>query len=380
MHASAKSVDAWTSYRLSNRAYTAVSRGFHAIAGQASPSTSTTEGPRRSPQAVQPARMHRSHQVTPALQALLHRQDGVVTSQQLLEHGFSPDSIQRRVRSGVWQRRLPGVVATVSGELSRRQLLISAQLWGGDRSAIDGPDACAWHGLKLDFAVERVHLVVPAESGARSQAFVSVRRAMADIRCETTDRLRYVDAATAVIVAARGLTSERAAIHLFSRALQTGRMTTEELRTAREAIGDKWCRNLDGALLSVGVGVRSPAESDFRRLVLSSRVLPEPLWNQWVDLGDGGPLVCLDALWKGAGLVHEVNGRKYHAWGEAFDAMQARHDRLVIAGLAAMHNGATRIRRSGALVLAEVELAYARYDGRGMPAGVRLVQPPGNRA
>ena len=65
-------------------------------------------------------------------------------------------------------------------------------------------------------------------------------------------------------------------------------MTVDTLRLARESIGDKWCRPVDGALETVGVGVRSPAESDLRKLIRTSPVLPEPQWNVWLDLGDGG--------------------------------------------------------------------------------------------
>jgi hypothetical protein len=85
-----------------------------------------------------------------------------------------------------------------------------------------------------------------------------------------------------------------------------GIVSVHGLAEARERIGDKWCRGVDGALVAVGVGLRSPAKSDFNDLVATSRVLPEPLWNQWVALADGGPDLCLDALWVEAGLAGEV--------------------------------------------------------------------------
>jgi hypothetical protein len=183
----------------------------------------------------------------------------------------------------------------------------------------------------------------------------------------------YVDLATALVIAARNASSERAAIAVLARGLQSGGVSLAALQLARTNIGDKGCGRLDAALLAVATGVRSPAEHDWARLIRSSRVLPEPLWNVWIDLGDGGPPVCLDALWPDAALAHEVNGRAYHAWGLAFDDMQRRHDRLTASGIVVMHNPPSRFRREGPAALAELERAFIRYAGRGLPPGVRLL-------
>src|SRR3954466_3774835 len=100
--------------------------------------------------------------VSPALAAVIHEQDGVVTAGQLAAHGFSRDALDRRVASGRWQRLLPGTVLTVSREPTRRQRLVAAVLWGGAGAAVDGPDACDWHGLRPEWLqLGRVHIVVP---------------------------------------------------------------------------------------------------------------------------------------------------------------------------------------------------------------------------
>lgn len=324
--------------------------------------------------------MPRVISVTPAFRALVAAQDGLVTTAQLLAHGLSADAVQGRVSRGLWQRILPGVVLTVSGSPTRRQRVVAAFLWAGPAASIDGVDACDWYGVRpRNFQPERVHVVVPHHSSARTQSFVTVRRAKAEIRVGGRTLVPYVDPPTAFIVAARGARSERDAIATLSRGLQVGIVSVADLGRARAELGDKWCRRVDGALVAVGVGLRSPAEFDARDVIVSSDVLPEPLWNQWLDLGDGGPLVCADALWKDAGMLHETNGRSYHAWGVAFDDMQVRHDRLTAAGLIAMHNSPTRLRTAPAEALAELERCYRRYAGRGMPPGVVLVPPPGNR-
>jgi hypothetical protein len=322
-------------------------------------------------------RMPRTTRLTPALEGLILEQDGLVTAAQLAAHDFGRNAAQHRVGRGEWQRLLPGVLLTASGEPTRRQRVIGAWLWGGPGSAIDGPSACDWYGVRPEgLRLSDVHLVVPFGSPARSQSFVSVRRSIAEIQVGGRTTVPYVDPATALIVGARAARNERAAIAVLSRGLQQGLVCVADLSKARECLGDKWCSGVDVALVAVGVGLRSSAERDMHDLIVGSHVLPEPLWNQWVDLGDGGPLICLDALFVEAALVNEVEGKKWHGWGMQFEDMHARHERMTAAGLIVLHATPTRIRREGGLVLARLEDTYRLYAGRGLPANVRLVPPP----
>lgn len=301
----------------------------------------------------------------------------MLARRQLEEYDVDSGFVYRRIRSQRWQRMLPGIVVTHTGGVSRRQRVVGAWLWAGEDAAIDGASACRWYGLDTPEANPgRVHVVVPRQSPARSQSFVVVRRALADIEVADRGLVAYVDPATAVIVAARGCRSERAAIAVLSRALQTELATVASLLHARERLGDKWCRRTDAALLTVGVGLRSPAERDNRTLVMSSRVLPEPLWNQWLDLGDGGPPVCVDALWADAALVEEVNGKRYHAWGQQFEDTESRRGRLVTAGLVVQGATPRQIRSDGPRLLDRLERTYVANRGRGLPDGVTRLSPP----
>src|SRR4051812_49989524 len=92
--------------------------------------------------------MPRVTPITPALRALMKAQDGVVHVDQLVRHEVSRDTVRSRVRAGAWQRILPGVILTVSGEPTRRQRLLAAVLWAGPGSAVDGADACDWYGVR----------------------------------------------------------------------------------------------------------------------------------------------------------------------------------------------------------------------------------------
>ena len=310
----------------------------------------------------------------PRLPALLSHQDGVLHRTQALESGLTRRAIGHRLGSGAWQVLLPYVYLTHSGEPSRRQLLIAAQLYAGPRSAIDGADACRWHGI-LAVALNEsvVHVVEPWGEPARSTHFVVVRRTLAAIPVVTSDRLRYVDAATAVIAASRRMRSDRAVLAALSDALQRNKVSYDELVTAHIQGSPRNARRADRAIAYLGAGARSAPEADFLRLAAASTVLPSPICNAILRL-PGGRLISPDALYDDAGVVHETNGRSAHEREDLFEDMQERHDAMTAAGLIVFHNSPRRLASHGRQVITEVERAYALHAGRGLPAGVELLR------
>jgi hypothetical protein len=321
--------------------------------------------------------MPRRVEFTPALIALIRAQDGVVAAWQLAEHGVGPWPAQHRVDARQWQRILPGILLTHGGEPTRRQRLIAAQLWGGEDSAIDAASAAFFHrsrGIRLN--PKQVHIVTPFDQPARSRDWVTVRRTIADIEVVQTSYLRYVVEPMAVLVAARDTRNVKRAVDVLSRALQSAQVTLAELQAVRSMIGDKGCGALDKALEQVGIGLRSPAEMSFRDLAMTSKVLPEPLWNQWLDLGDDGQPVCADGLWIEAITLHEVNGKRYHAWGWQYESTSARMERVTASDLVYTQSTPLRIVREPAIVLGNLERTYLNNLGRPWPPGVKLIDPP----
>jgi hypothetical protein len=265
------------------------------------------------------------------------------------------------------------VYVTAPTEPSRRQMLIAALLYAGPNGAIDGPDACRYHGLRsiaLDESV--VHVVVPWGEPVRSRGFVVVRRTDRPIVTKDTERLRYVDAATAVVVAARGMRRDRAVVAAISEALQRRAATYDELVRAHIQGPPRGARAVSRALASLSTGAASAPEVDFLDLIAMSAILPPPLCNVLLRL-PCGRLISPDALFLSSAVIHETNGRRPHGRADLFEDMQERHDVLTAAGFTVLHNPPGRMLRQPREVMSEVERCHVREDGRGLPEGVTIV-------
>jgi len=218
----------------------------------------------------------------------------------------------------------------------------AALLYAGDDAAIDADDAAFFHGSKAlqpdDFAV---HVATSEASRARSRGFVRVRRSSALLPVVHTQLLRFVDAPTAFIAAARRRSSERAVLGILSDALQRRLVTFDELMRAHAQGSPRNAVLTDRALADLGRGTRSVSEVDFSRLAAASLVLPPLFYNCLLRL-PSGRLISPDALAPGAALV--------------------------------LHNSPRRIAAQGRVVIAQFERVYLRDAGKGLPPGVEIVR------
>lgn len=199
-----------------------------------------------------------------------------------------------------------------------------------------------------------------------------VRRTLAPIRSVSTDLLRYVEPAVAVVAATRRMTGRRAVLAAMSDAMQRRITTYDDLVRAHVQGPPRNSRYGDEALAQLAAGIRSAPEQDFRRLVEASTLISGVGYNVWLRLSSGR-IVCVDALLEASAVIHETNGRVAHAREDLFEDMQERHDALTAEGFTVLHNSPRRLRAQGREVIAEVERCHARHRGRGLPPGVRVL-------
>lgn len=333
--------------------------------------------PERAPHEVrridQPGRVPRRCPVAADFGEHAAAADHVMSVQQLEAFGWTRDAIDYRLRRRLWQLVLPQVVGLTPLPPTTRQRRVAALVWAGDRAAIDGSDACRLLGLNaLPPDDLRVRVVTDGADPPRTRHFVVVRRRTRPFSTTLTQGLPVLTAADAVVAAGRQMRRQRDVTALFSEAVQRGFVALNALQQAHLEGPPRGRRLGQVALEAVAGGARSAPEAVIRELMLASPALPIPVFNRWIEL-PGGRRLSPDALITQSALIHEVNGRKWHARGDLFDDMQERHDALVEAGFVVLHNTPRRIDAEPHAVLRQIERTHQRYAGRGLPEGVVLL-------
>ena len=117
------------------------------------------------------------------------------------------------------------------------------------------------------------------------------------------------------------------------------------------------------ALQDIAAGCRSAPECELRDLVLSSRLLPEPRWNQPLP-GHGRGVPTPDACWPEARLVVEVDSVEWHRLGDAPEKTERRRARYAALGWRVLPVSPRRLREQPMAVLCEIEAATVPGSAR----------------
>jgi hypothetical protein len=245
--------------------------------------------------------------------SLLNAQAGVVSRQQAQDAGWPERAIDRRLRSGSWQRIQRGAYATFSGVPSREAQLWAAVLRAGPGAALSHETAAEIHGL-TDKSISKIHVSVPAHRKPgqvgrirgivihRGRGLVAQwqppwqlpRTSVEDTVLDLVAAARSVDDAYGWISAAIGrrLTTP----HLLGKAL-AGRSRM------------RWRGWVAAALEDAAEGVHSPLERHYVRGVERAHGLPAA--RRQAKRRHGSGLRYLDNLYE-YGVCVELDGAAAH--------------------------------------------------------------------
>ena len=95
-------------------------------------------------------------------------QFGVISAEQAVAAGMSRAAISRRVRDGLWERRLPGVYRIAGVPESDRQVAIAAALWAGEGALVSHGSAGVLWGID-GVRGPKTELWVPAPRNPRAR-------------------------------------------------------------------------------------------------------------------------------------------------------------------------------------------------------------------
>ena len=303
-----------------------------------------------------------------ALAWTLGYQQGVLSRSQTLAGGLTRNTLQHRLRpGGPWQRLLPGVYLTATGQPAREQLLIASLLYAGPDGLITGPSALANYRIRGP-QTRLVHVLVPATSKRSDSGFVIVHRTWRmpnEAICDGP--VRYAPAERAVADTVRGMGGKDLADvrAVVAGAVQQHQCTVADLVAELQAGPVRGSAALRAVLAEVIDGIRSPAEADLRALITRSR-LPQPLYNPRLYLTGGTFLAQPDAWWPDHGEAAEVDSREWHLSPADWEATMARHARMSAAGVDVLHFSPRQQREQPAEVIDTI--ADALRAGRPLPA------------
>lgn len=292
-------------------------------------------------------------------------QRGVLSRAQALQCGLTANGLQHRLRrDGPWQRLLPGIYLTVTGQPTWEQQQIAAVLHAGPDGLITGPAALLNYQL-LRKVPRIVDVLVPLDRQCTGRGFVRVHRTLrmpASAVCDGP--IRFAPPERAVADTARALADRVEARAVVASAVQRGQCTVAQLAAELQDGPIRGSANLRAVLDEVIAGIRSVPEGDLRSLITRAG-LPQPLYNARLYLGEVF-LAQPDAWWPEFGVAVEVDSREWHLSPADWEQTMARHRRMSAAGAIVVHVSPRQLRHQSAQLA--TDLTGALRAGRPLPA------------
>jgi hypothetical protein len=298
---------------------------------------------------------------SPELSEILARQSGVVDLASALRC-VAPGVVRWRLESGRWQQPGRGVIVAHSGPLSEEQKIWVAVLWAGPGSVLAGLTAAQVDGLG-GFTSRGIHVLVPASRHVRKEpmgAPIVVHRSRllgpADIHpARVPPRTRL--ARSLVDAAAWMATDDRARAVLAAGVQQRLVRADDLMAVAGRCVRLRRRSLITATLADIAGGAEALSELDFTRLVRRFG-LPEP--DRQAERRDSqGRRRWLDALWKKARLIVEVDGL-WHMDAMAWWDDMRRDNEFTVSGYRVLRFPAFAVRHYPDAVARQVRAALRR--------------------
>ena len=299
---------------------------------------------------------------------VLRHQDGVISRQQVLEHGGSDVDIERMIRRREWARVLPGVYVEHTGPLAWTQRAWAGVLFHAP-AALGGTSALRASGLNIGEERAPIELVVAWPRRVVDPPMLVTTMVMdfdaVVLSNLSPPRLRVEQAALRVASRAN---SEDAAVAVLGDVCQQRRTTAPRLVTALESQSRLRHRRLLTAVLGdVAAGTNSALERRYFRDVELAHGLP--VGHRQARVVGGQRTAYRDVDYADYGLLVELDGQLGH------DGTSDRWDDLDRDVLSAV-GGLLTVRAGWRQVLDASRLAVAIgtiLQARGWPG---VVEPP----
>ena len=308
----------------------------------------------------------------PSWQVVLTEQHGMVSFEQLRSYNHSKADVAANLEAGRWQRVLPRVYATFTGELPRAARLHAALLYGGRHTVLSHHTAAEAWGL-VPITDRPVEITVPYTSSAISQpplVIVHRSRAIRHIAVGTNPpRTRMTD--TILDLAVSQPTSQQAIATLVD---LVGRSSVP-LQSMHDCVQVRppfrYRQAVLRGLALVGGGLMSTLEVEYQEEVEDEHGLPHG--DRQTPFEVDGKTLWEDVTYDnhGAQVTVRLDGRTSHANARVAFRDRRRDNAAELAGRARLVYGWHDVHSSPCAVAAEVRTVLIREGWS--PAGSREV-------
>jgi very-short-patch-repair endonuclease len=211
---------------------------------------------------------------------------------------------------------------------------MAAVLACGPGAVLSHRDAAALHGLRPT-ARTKLDVTVPGRS-CRCRHGLDIHRSTTlrppdvttvnNIPCTTVART-CLDAAA--VLARRPI--ERALDQAESMGVFDLRALNDQLHRNPHHLGAPLLRSVLEEHYAGSTTTQSKLEEAFLSLCRRLR-LSTPRVNQWIDLGDGLPMIWADFVWREQRVIVETDGNRFHGTHQARERDPRRDQRAMVAG------------------------------------------------
>lgn len=310
-----------------------------------------------------------------AIAALGSRQHAVFALDQLEAIGVSRQAVYKRAKQGRLHRIYPAVYSLVPRELLRREgHWMAAVLACGRGAVLSHRLAAALYDLRRTDRAN-IDVTVPGRSRRGHRGI--------DVHCSIT--LTTADVATV-----NGIPCTTIARTMLDLAEVVDRRSVEraydqaeilqvfDLRALEDQIARNSTRPAARVVKSIlnehyigSTATQSELEEAFLALVRKLG-LPPPRVNQWIDLGDGEPMIWADFVWHEQRVIVETDGRRVHGTHQARERDPRRDQRAMVANWRPMRTTWRQVMRRPW----ELEPTLLQLVGQPPPGPPPRWQPP----
>jgi hypothetical protein len=301
---------------------------------------------------------------------LIVAQHGMFSRRQALRAGLSVGTVDARVRRGTWRRVFPGVYTTITGDLSRINLLWAVLLYAGQGAVLSYETAAALHGLGGRPAAE-IHVTIPASRRVAGLPGVRIHRSARVFRTALAHHdppCTNVEETVLDLIEAAGTLDD--VCGWVTRALT--RDLTDETKLCAAIAGRgrlRWRGELGAMIAATTAGDHSVLEHRYTRDVERAHGLPEPERQVPFTTPDG-QRGRRDRVYKRYAVVVELDGQLYHPDEEAWDDKE-RDNAALAAGKESLRYGWKHVQRPCATAIQVASVLRARgWDGRPRPCSL----------